>query len=151
MCSPELDLVVSGAADGTLLLHSLSSGAYVRSFCLPHGVPPALLCIAPKPGERLVLLTEVCRPPCCALLQSWVSLALFAQLRPAVRCAQASTAVERSCLDAVDVCIDRNALLCVCKLAGLLLVHSHTDLALHLFNLNCRHLASAGEQRAQGV
>ncbi|PRW34047.1 BEACH domain-containing lvsC isoform X1 isoform B [Chlorella sorokiniana] len=73
--SPELDLVVSGAADGTLLLHSLSSGAYVRSFCLPHGVPPALLCIAPKPG--------------------------------------------------------------------LLLAHSHVDLALHLFNLNCRHLASA--------
>ncbi len=30
--------------------------------------------------------------------------------------------------------------------AGLLLAHSHTDLALHLFNLNCRHLASAGEQ-----
>jgi hypothetical protein len=50
-------LVVSGAADGTLLLHSLSSGAYVRSFCLPHGVPPALLCIAPKPGEQ-----SNCRP-----------------------------------------------------------------------------------------
>jgi WD40 repeat protein len=26
---------------------------------------------------------------------------------------------------------------------GLLLAHSHVDLALHLFNLNCRHLASA--------
>jgi len=56
LCSPELDLVVSGAADGTLLLHTLSGGAYVRSFRLPHGVPPALLCIAPKPGEQLVLV-----------------------------------------------------------------------------------------------
>ena len=50
-CSPELDLVVSGAADGALLLHSLSSGQYVRSLSLPHGVAPALLCIVPKLGE----------------------------------------------------------------------------------------------------
>lgn len=36
-------------------------------------------------------------------------------------------------------------------LAGLLLVHSHVDLALHLFNVNCRHLASAGETQANAA
>jgi hypothetical protein len=50
-CSLELDLVVSGAADGALLLHSLSSGLYVRSLFLPHGVTPTLLCVVPKLGE----------------------------------------------------------------------------------------------------
>lgn len=78
-CSPELGLVLSGAADGALLLHSLSSGAFVRVLGLPHGVLPALVCIIPQ--------------------------------------------------------------------LGALLVHSHVDLALHLYSVNCRHLASAGAPR----
>lgn len=36
------------------------------------------------------------------------------------------------------------ALLALAPRPGLLLVHSSTDLALHLYTVNCRHLASAG-------
>lgn len=49
--SPELDLVVSGAADGSILLHSLGTGRYVRSLALPLGVPPTLLRLVPSIGE----------------------------------------------------------------------------------------------------
>eukprot|EP00887_Chlorella_sp_A99_P003486 scaffold7.g3486.t1 len=73
--SSELDLVASGAADGALLLHSLSSGALLRRLALPLGALPSLLALAPGPA--------------------------------------------------------------------LLLVHSTTDLQLHLFSLTCRHLVSA--------
>lgn len=54
LCSSELDLVLSGAADGSVLLHSLGSGAYVRSLALPLGVPPTLLCLVPSIGEQLL-------------------------------------------------------------------------------------------------
>lgn len=43
--------MASGAADGDLLLHSLSTSRYVRSVPLPHGVPPSLACFVPQLGE----------------------------------------------------------------------------------------------------
>lgn len=43
--------MASGAADGTLLLHSLRTGRPLRSLALPHAGPPALLCLCPRLGE----------------------------------------------------------------------------------------------------
>lgn len=34
--------------------------------------------------------------------------------------------------------------------AGAILAHSHVDLQLHLYTVNCRHLASAGEAAHKG-
>ena len=37
-----------------------------------------------------------------------------------------------------------HCLLCTPSPAGALLVHSYTDLQLHLYSINCRHLVSTG-------
>ena len=125
--STDLDLVVSGAADGALLLHSLTTGAYVRRFTLPHGVPPALLAIAPKLGEGP---------------RGWG--ALLPGLQAAWR---AGSVAGRPCRPSAEPCTASHAEPCctaLCCAVGALLVHSHVDLALHLYSVNCRHLASAG-------
>lgn len=48
--SHELDVVVSGSADGTVLVHSLMTGRYIRTLQLPASVPPTLLRVAPYLG-----------------------------------------------------------------------------------------------------
>ncbi|KAK9836952.1 hypothetical protein WJX81_002248 [Elliptochloris bilobata] len=48
--STDLDLVVSGAADGMLLFHTLRRGRYLRALRLPCGGAAALLALAPGPG-----------------------------------------------------------------------------------------------------
>ncbi|KAK9824084.1 hypothetical protein WJX72_007613 [[Myrmecia] bisecta] len=48
--SPELDLVVSASANGTMLFHTLGEGRYVRTLVLPDSAPPSLLAIAPGLG-----------------------------------------------------------------------------------------------------
>lgn len=47
-----LDLVVSAAADGVLLFHTLRTGRYVRTLRLGH--PPAWLALAPEAGALVV-------------------------------------------------------------------------------------------------
>ncbi|KAK9837038.1 hypothetical protein WJX84_000368 [Apatococcus fuscideae] len=46
----QLDLVVSAAADGNLLFHTLSNGRYIRCLSLPEAVVPALLAAAAGQG-----------------------------------------------------------------------------------------------------
>ncbi|GAB4815481.1 hypothetical protein N2152v2_002527 [Parachlorella kessleri] len=54
--SAELDLVVSGAADGTLLVHTLLQGRYVRTLRLPGGAsPPAPTSLLLAPSLGLLL------------------------------------------------------------------------------------------------
>ncbi|KAK9905588.1 hypothetical protein WJX75_002584 [Coccomyxa subellipsoidea] len=52
--APDLDLIVSAAADGTLLFHTLATGRYVRKMRLAGGAPPVLLAVAPGPGMLVV-------------------------------------------------------------------------------------------------
>ncbi|EIE23680.1 beach-domain-containing protein [Coccomyxa subellipsoidea C-169] len=52
--APDLDLIVSAAADGTLLFHTLTTGRYVRKMRLAGGAPPVLLAVAPGPGMLVV-------------------------------------------------------------------------------------------------
>lgn len=52
--STKLDIVVSGSDDGTLMIHSLRDGRYIRSIIVGPVEPPALAAAQPKTAVELV-------------------------------------------------------------------------------------------------